>query len=92
MLEVYSSLTQQNPSILWDMFQEKENNYNLRSKNLLMLPQTKTNTYGNDSLSFRGSILWNSLTNDTKIATSVCSFKTCIKKWNGENCRCKICK
>ena len=61
MLEVYNSLTQQNPSFLWDMFHEKDNKYNLRSKNLLMLPPTKTTTYGNDSLSFRGSILWNSL-------------------------------
>ena len=89
MLEVYSSLTQQNPSFLWDMFHEKDNNYNLRSKNLLMLPQTKTTTYGNDSLSFRGSISWNSLPNDTKITASVCSFKSCIEKWIGETCRCK---
>ena len=94
MLEVYNSLTQQNPSFLWDMFlfHEKDNKYNLRSKNLLMLPPTKTTTYGNDSLSFRGSILWNSLPNDKKTATSVCSFKSCIKIWYGENCRCKICK
>ena len=61
MVEVYSSLMQQNPSFLWDMFQEKNNGYNLRSKNLLMLPQAKTTTYGAENLSFRGSILWNSL-------------------------------
>ena len=79
MVEVYNSLTQQNPSFLWDMFQEKINDYNLRSKNLLMLPQAKTTTYGNESLSFRGSILWNSLPNDIKTATSVCSFKKSIK-------------
>ena len=30
MLEVYNSLTQQTPSFLWDMFYEKDNNYNLR--------------------------------------------------------------
>ena len=30
MLEVYNSLTQQNPSFLWDMFHEKDNKYNLR--------------------------------------------------------------
>ena len=41
MLEVYNSLTQQNPSFLCDTFYEKDNDYNLRSKNLLMLPQTK---------------------------------------------------
>ena len=92
MLEVYNSLPQPNPSFLWDMFHEKDNKYNLRSKNLLMLPPTKTTTYGNDSFSFRGGILWNSLPNDKKTATSVCSFKSCIKIWYGENRRCKICK
>ena len=30
MLEVYNSLTQQNPSFSWDMFNEKDNNYDLR--------------------------------------------------------------
>ena len=30
MLEVYNSLTQQNPSFWWDMFHEKDDNYNLR--------------------------------------------------------------
>ena len=79
MLEVYNGLTQQNPSFLWDMFHEKDNKYNSRSKDLLMLPPTKTTTYGNDSLSFRGSILWNPLPNDKNTATSACSFKSCIK-------------
>ena len=65
------------------MFHEKDNDYNLRSKNLLMLPQSKTTTYGNDSLSFRGSILWNSLPNDNKTATSVCPFKSYIKDGMG---------
>ena len=32
MLEVYNSLTQQNTSFLWDMFHEKDNKYNSRSK------------------------------------------------------------
>ena len=44
-----------------------------------MLPQTKTTTYGDDNLSFRGRILWNSLPKDTKIVTSVYSFKSHIK-------------
>ena len=67
MVEVYSSLMQQKPSFLWDMFQEKNNDYNLRSKNPLLLPQAKTTTYSNESLSFRGRILWNSLPNNIKL-------------------------
>ena len=80
MLEVYSSLTQQNPSLLWNMFHEKDSNYNSGPTNLLMLPQTKATIYGNDSLSFCGSIF-----NDTKIATSVCSFKSYIENGMGRS-------
>ena len=55
-----------------------------------MLPQANNIKYGNDSVVFRGSILWNYLPNEIKIQTSVCSFKSCIKNWSGEDCNCKI--
>ena len=66
-------------------------NNDLRSNNLLMLLQTNTIRYGNVSLTFRGSILWNYLENEIKSKTSVCSFKKCIKSWSGEEYNCKIC-
>ena len=68
---------------MWDMFHEKSGQYDLRLKNLLMLPQTSTIRYGNDSIVFRGSILWNYLQNDIKNAASVCSFKKRLKNWSG---------
>ncbi len=76
MLEVYHSLLKQNPSLLWDMFQKEDNNHDLSATDLLMLPQTKTTAYGNDHMSFCGSIFLNSIPNDNKVANSVCSFKT----------------
>ena len=92
MLEVYKCLKNENPSFMWNMFHEKSIQYNLRSKNLLMLPQTNTIKYGNDSIVFRGSILWNYLPNEIKSQASVCTFKKCIKSWSGGDCNCKICK
>ena len=92
MLEVYKCLKNENPSFMWNMFYEKSIQYNLRSKNLLMLPQTNTIKYGNDSVVFRGSILWNYLPNEIKSQASVCTFKKCIKSWSGGDCNCKICK
>ena len=83
MLEVYKCLKNENPSFMRNMFQEKSIQYNLRLKNLLMLLQTNTIKYGNDSIVFRGSILWNYLPNETKSQTSVCSFKKRIKNWSG---------
>ena len=57
-----------------------------------MLPQTNTINYGNDSIFFRGSILWSYRPNEIKSQTSFCSFKKYIKSWSGEDCNCKICK
>ena len=79
-------------SFMWNMLHEKIIQYDLRSTNLLMLPQTNTIKDGNDTIVFRGSILWNYLPNEIKSQTSVCSIMKCIKSWSGENCNCKICK
>ena len=92
MLEVYKCLKNENPSFMWNMFQEKSIQYNLRSKKLYMLPQANTIKYGNDSIVVRGSILWNYLPNEIKSQTSVCSFKKRIKNCSGVGCNCKICE
>lgn len=48
---------------------------NLRANSILRLPQIRTIPYGNKSLSFRGTILWNSLAISIKQLTSIASFK-----------------
>ena len=52
MHEVYKCISKENPSFMWNMFHEKSSQYDLRSKNLLMLPQTNTIRYGNDNVIF----------------------------------------
>ena len=47
---------------------------------------------GNDSLSFRGAILWNTLSDSIKSLATSASFKRSIKEWKGDNCSCKICR
>ena len=91
MVEIYKCLSCENPSFMWNIFRRKELGYNLRSGSLLMLPQAKTTTYGTSSLTFRGSILWNSLPDAIKSSPSVVYFKRSIKEWKGENCTCKNC-
>jgi len=88
MLEVYKNINKK-PSFMWNMFHEKSSQYDLRSKNLLILPQTNTIRHGNDRLIFPGSILWNYFQNDIKSKTPVCSFKKCMKSRSREDCNCK---
>ena len=61
--------------ILWEFFVESRMPYNLRTKVLCRLPQAQTNRYGLDSLSFRGSLLWNALKGEVKKAGTLIKFK-----------------
>ena len=92
MLEIYKCLSSENPSFIWQIFRAKDVAYKLRTKNLPQLPSTNTLTYGNDSLSFRGAILWNTLSDSKKSLTATASFKRSIKEWKVESCSCKMCR
>lgn len=67
------------PSPLLVRFATKEINYDLRIKNLLQIPKVKKFSYGESSLLFRSSTLWNILPDSIKWAWSVKRFKTRIK-------------
>ena len=54
MTEIYKSMNHLNPSLVWEFHEKKHVTYDLRIKNLCKLPQTKTEGYGQESLSFRG--------------------------------------
>ena len=68
MLEVYRCVTSGNPSFLWKFLYRNVLPYTLRIHNLLGLPSTRTKKYGNESPSFRGSMIWNQLPDTYKIA------------------------
>ena len=91
MLEVYRCMTSANPSFLWEFFNQKVLPYSLRINNLLQLPSTRTKKYGSDSLSFRGSIIWNKLPDQYKAAKTDNEFKMKIKSWKGNECNYRIC-
>ena len=78
MLEIYKCLNSENQSFMQQIFRGKDVAYNLRTKNLLRLSSTNTMTYGNDSLSLRGAILWNTLSDSIKSLTASASFKRSI--------------
>ena len=91
MLEVYRCMTSANPSFLWEIFNKKVLPYSLRTNNLLQLPNTRTKKYGNESLSLRGSIIWNKLPDQYKAGKTDNEFKMKIRGWKGFECTCRIC-
>ena len=79
------------PLLLWEFFNKKVLPYSLRINNLIQLPSTRTKKYGSESLSFRGSIIWNQLPNQYKAAKTDNEFKIKFKSRKESECNCRIC-
>ena len=90
LLEIYKCINAACPSFMSEFFTPKDIQYDLRTNNLLQLPKTNTLVYGNNSLSFRGSISWNTLPNTIKAAQNTKQVKYMIKNWKGDTCSCNI--
>ena len=88
MTEVYKSL---NDMIVSEFHEIKYVKYELRQKNLSKLPNVKTTSCGVESLSFRGSFLWNTLDDNIKQEPTLTRFEYKIKSWAGDQCTCNIC-
>ena len=73
------------------MFHEKDVLYNLRTKELCKFPSVSSQRYGLNSLSFRGSLLWNSIDDEIKLSSSLVISKKEIRSWDGINCKYFIC-
>ena len=91
MTEIYKTLHQINLAYMWGLFVEKDMPYNLHTKVVCRRLQAQTNRYGLDSLSFRGSLLRNTLTDAVKRAGTSAKFKNLIMKWDSKSCNCLIC-
>ena len=91
LIEIYKCLNKINPPFLNDIIKRKETSINLRIKNLLILPQALTKSWGLHSFVYRGSRLWNSFPDDIKDSETLNSFKSKLRKHEKIFCSCKLC-
>ena len=91
MIEIFKTIHDENPPFMKEIFVMEESCYNLRSKFRLRVSRVSTTKYGPETVSFRGSQIWNALPNDFKVSECIFSFKQKIKTWNGLSCKCHIC-
>ena len=93
-IEMYKSLNNLGPALLNDIF--KQNNgvkrSVLRLKRDFVLPQANTVHFGQDSLQFFGSKIWDLIPMEIKSCKKLEHFKDGIKKWVPNNCPCRLCK
>ena len=88
LIEIYKSINNLSPPIMKKFFDLKNIRYDLRSKQLLKLPETSTSRYGTQALCFKGSLIWNTVLNKIK---NIKDFKKHIKEWKSTTCSCKLC-
>ena len=90
--EIYKTLHFNNPVFMQNLFRKKEAAYNLRTKNLLTIPKTRSVRFGTGTYTFRAALLWNSLPDIIKNAESLSCFKDKLSYLRlREICSCKIC-
>ena len=89
MFKVYRNIF---PPIVRQLFQPRNNDYNLRQFSQFELLNVRRVFCGKESISFVGSRYWNIVPNEFKKETSLHAFKKLIKKWEPENCPCMLCK
>ena len=91
MIEIFKSINGLNPPLMREFYERKHVTYNLTIQNLYKLPPIKTMNFGLDSISFRGSFLWNTLDDSIKREKTLACFQKRIGKWSGARCTYKIC-
>ena len=92
MIEIYKITNHLSPSLVWEFHEKKHVEYNLRTKSLCKLPTIRSTSFGLESLSFRGSFLWNTLNDSIENEQTLLAFKKKIKNWFGKEYTCRICR
>ena len=91
-VEMYKTKNGLSPLPMQQLFTEQIHTHNLRKKNTWVVPSVKTNTYGKETIRYRGPKTWELLPTDIKNANSLQEFKLKIKKWKPEGCTCRLCR
>ena len=90
--EVYKSIMQFNPEFMWHCFNINPIPYNLRKGSRLLIPPAKSVNFGTNSVTFRGSLLWNNLPLRLKNSQTIDDFKSELKNLGKIHCTCTVCR
>ena len=91
-IEMYKAVNHLPGGGLSEFFERNNHNYNLRSKSELTVPSINTVFKGQNSISYFGSVIWNSIPAEYRGINSFQVFKSEIKAWRPTNCPCRLCK
>ena len=91
-METFKILNNLAPPCLSNLVKTKENSYNFRYSNILQIPAVRTTTYGKNSFRYAAAVLWNNFPEHFRQTNNFNHFKSLLNHWNGEQCKCSMCK
>ena len=80
------------PTIMKNIFPDREVHYDLRNMNPFQSRNVNTVHNGTETLSFRGQKTWAIVPEEIRKSGSLTEFKTKIKSWKPTGCTCRLCK
>ena len=91
--EMYKLAKGISPTIIQEIFRfRNSSSYNLKSQNIFQIPFRNHVYNGTESISYLGPKVQDLVQDNLKRINSLTSFKEQIKKWNLENCPCRLYK
>ena len=91
-IEMYKVKNNLAPTIMKNVFPDREVSYNLRNMNPFQSRNVSTVYNGTETIAFRGPKTWALLPDEIRESETLIEFKTKIKKWEPKGCTCRICK
>ena len=87
------TLNNMSPSVLANLINLRENStHNFRYNNILQVPQSRTSNFGKKSLRYAAAVLLNRFLDEFRRVNNFGQFKSMIANWNGEDCKCNLCR
>jgi hypothetical protein len=80
-IQMYKVRKKTAPEYIREIFDTRENPYNLRDNDSFDLPQFNTITYGRKSFKYYGAKLWTNIPTEIKQSVSLSTFKRKIEIW-----------
>ena len=80
-----------NPEFMWKFYHKNPVQYNLQKGDIVYLPPPRSSCYGINSLAFRGSLPWNSLSRNVIQSHNLEKFKLKLRSLGNTHCTCVVC-
>ena len=90
--EIYKSKNNLAPTFMKEVFPDCNKLHNLRNSPSIKTRNIKSVYNGTETISFRGPQIWQQIPDRIKSSKSLVEFKTEIRKWKPNGCKCRLCK